>query len=387
VVARPADIYASQNEAGLLASVRPGDGGRLGFLDALRGLAILGVIGLHASLAVGRFPGSGLFKLGEYGVQLFFIISGFTITLAFKGRLKAVSRPNLDFFIRRFLRLAPMFWTGILIYSFLPGREPTNPAISVGWPHYLATLFFVHGWHRETLNSVVPGGWSIAVEATFYLCVPFIAGRIGRPSSAAWFFLASVVAGQAANILARMFLGWHTDPNYSLDSLFLARWFPGQLCFFATGVLLYELCLGESPLRPTRASGCFALALGTLMFLVLLHLGSLFLFLASRLCASISLALIFLGVAWSQPVMVVNAFTRLLGRLSFSCYILHFAVLHYVASWIQGGTPHGSLGFAAVFLATLALTMILAAVTFVALEKPGMRLAHLLTSRMEGSRT
>jgi len=58
-----------------------------------------------------------------------------------------------------------MFWLAIPFFLLLTGKGA--PAWEVA-----TTALFVHGFHPQTINSVVPGGWSIAVEMTFYAVFP-----------------------------------------------------------------------------------------------------------------------------------------------------------------------------------------------------------------------
>src|SRR5947209_15395493 len=90
---------------------------RIEFIDSLRGLAILGVLLVHAGQATAGLS-SAMTKLttaGQYGVQLFFVASAFTLFLSQDSR-KNESHPIRNFFIRRFFRIAPLFYVGIGFY-------------------------------------------------------------------------------------------------------------------------------------------------------------------------------------------------------------------------------------------------------------------------------
>jgi len=149
---------------------------RFQYIDSIRGLAILGVMLFHVSINVkGLNPVfSEALNSGNYGVQLFFIASALTLFMSCYSRFPKEGQPVLFYGIRRFFRIAPLFWIAIVFYQFFysaPGRiflaEDAKP-----W-HVFVTAFFIHGWHPDSVNNIVPGGWSIAVEMTFYLFVPF----------------------------------------------------------------------------------------------------------------------------------------------------------------------------------------------------------------------
>jgi len=98
-----------------------GNKNRLTSLDALRGIAALGVVLYHfTSLFAIKFSytelsaifPSGYSHLGRYGVELFFIISGFVISMSIEN-----SNNVYRFFVSRFSRLFPTFWAAVFISS------------------------------------------------------------------------------------------------------------------------------------------------------------------------------------------------------------------------------------------------------------------------------
>ena len=95
------------------------------FIDALRGLAFLGVLVHHA---VARIPhlNSSVVRVAEQGhegVELFFLVSALTLFFSLDSRRRSERRPTLNFFIRRFFRIAPLFYIGaqlLLLASIEP---------------------------------------------------------------------------------------------------------------------------------------------------------------------------------------------------------------------------------------------------------------------------
>jgi peptidoglycan/LPS O-acetylase OafA/YrhL len=152
---------------------------RLAYLDALRGLAILGVLIVHFSLwlkPAGEAE-KGLMGNGAFGVQLFYVVSAFTICMS----LAADRGPGAlqRFFTRRFFRIAPMFWVAIILSLTLWGLLPRYAAPDgiAPWA-VVATFLMAHGLHPESINSVVFGGWSVGVEVMFYALAPMLFLRI-----------------------------------------------------------------------------------------------------------------------------------------------------------------------------------------------------------------
>ncbi len=102
------------------------DDGRLEFVDALRGIAALGVVAMH----VGRyFPGlptpvAALAEQGARGVQLFFIVSAFTMFLTLDRRRGRDESVVLGFAARRLCRIAPMYYIAVAYYWLTRNPEP-----------------------------------------------------------------------------------------------------------------------------------------------------------------------------------------------------------------------------------------------------------------------
>lgn len=143
-------------------------------IDTMRGIAILMVILVHTSQQVqGVNYLSSIAQYGQMGVQLFFIASAFTLCYSFDVR-KQSNEPLRNFYFRRYFRIAPGYYFGILIYFFI------TALISYGWDsdrdpvNIILNILFLNGLFPDANNTVVPGGWSIGTEMIFYLFFPFL---------------------------------------------------------------------------------------------------------------------------------------------------------------------------------------------------------------------
>ncbi len=144
-------------------------------------MAILLVITSHCGLWV---PAQTVFThfayYGIYGVQLFFVMSAFTLCHSIKKDSELTGRLYAAFMIRRFFRIAPLYYLAIPFYYFISrlwaGSSPTifpQPAM-YNWPSVLVNLLFVNGLCPFANNWVVPGGWTIGCEFLFYAMFPFL---------------------------------------------------------------------------------------------------------------------------------------------------------------------------------------------------------------------
>jgi peptidoglycan/LPS O-acetylase OafA/YrhL len=170
----------------------PAGGAHMVVLDGVRGVAILMVLGVHL---IGDSPaytvlGRAIVKAANYGiwgVDLFFVLSGFLITgLLYDS--KGSSHYFRNFYIRRTLRIFPLYY-GVLALLFivlpvLPTPYPAGLAESArhqGWLWLYASNIYL-AIHRTWALPYVGHFWSLAVEEQFYLIWPIVILSFGRRS-------------------------------------------------------------------------------------------------------------------------------------------------------------------------------------------------------------
>lgn len=147
-------------------------------LDGLRALAVLLVLWDHAPGAVQPAWMSALAKWrnpGNFGVDLFFVLSGFLITRILLAE-RAAGVPVRYFLARRACRIFPIY------YLLLAAMAWTRPSAEVGWSAlYLSNLT---GALFDTPRSGLHHTWSLCVEEHFYalwpLLVSFLPARASR---------------------------------------------------------------------------------------------------------------------------------------------------------------------------------------------------------------
>jgi len=144
--------------------------GRVPFLDAFRAMAISMVISSHFGISGSGFLGS-IFN-GHLGVTLFFVISGFLITLLLLREHDASGRISLRaFYYRRVLRIFPAYYTFVIIGLLLLGLGLT----SVSKGYWIAAASYMMCYMPALSNGwYIEHSWSLAVEEHFYLLWPLI---------------------------------------------------------------------------------------------------------------------------------------------------------------------------------------------------------------------
>ena len=156
-----------------LTSSSHADTSRVFGLDCLRALAIAGVLFAHGfGLLYPQMPAwFGLLGHGGfYGVELFFVLSGFLI-----GRILIRYDSDLGnartvsvFYVRRWFRTLPLFWL-FLVLNVLFETQIKHHSLSAG-------EVLQHGFFLRTLATYhplfFPESWSLAIEEWFYLLFP-----------------------------------------------------------------------------------------------------------------------------------------------------------------------------------------------------------------------
>jgi peptidoglycan/LPS O-acetylase OafA/YrhL len=147
-------------------------------VDGIRAIAVLWVIFFHAWLFqqltipgfidnIYNYPLFYWVTKGDLGVDLFFVISGFLIGGIIFKEIKSSEKFNFKrFYVRRFLRLSPVYIFAIFLNLYFL-KEFGQDNLLKYWPNLLY------------INNYLPGSpmgwtWSLAIEEQFYIIVPFL---------------------------------------------------------------------------------------------------------------------------------------------------------------------------------------------------------------------
>ncbi|MBW7971582.1 acyltransferase [Bradyrhizobium sp. BR 10289] len=341
-------------------------------LDVLRGLAIVGVMAIHVSQS---FPSNihavdYAFLWGWTGVNVFYFVSAMTMCLMWTRRTE--TNPSRKFYIRRVLRIAPLFWLAIPLYLFVNGTGPsTNAPNGIGPLQVILTATFLHGFWPDSVNSVVPGDWSIAAEMTFYLVFPLLITAFG---SRRHLYLALAIVLHLVNVcLFKPFA----------FAAFSAYYGPGHEGFVWNA--LHISFLNQLPVFLTGCALFFGLRDGfatsdAAIFAVFIALS----FIADRVTTShefnyLMINLV-LGAGVAGCIRLALRFQPLeaLGRNSYSMYLSHFAVIAGLRQiW---PLADGLVSLLIAYAVTVALSYLLARATWHLVERHAQDLAHRLTS-------
>ncbi len=317
---------------------------------------------------------------GRHAVELFFVISGFYMAMVLSGRYRSTT----EFYCSRWLRIAvPYYWhlVGIILLSTAAGlffsewlalaawfNNPLERNGIGGLIFALVTNLTIFGqdtllFLRDNIGSglrftrfftsfpdplyaylVMPQCWSVAVELTFYLIVPFL----NRLSTPILFLLLTFSA--LGRLAAYYFAGLDHDP-------WAYRFVPFEMAFFIAGMLGWRLLerLKNNPSQPASLSWSVYVGLCAAIVIV----GWLFrmVYNAMWLVPGEAYAGIFLCLAAALLVPAVftatanHSLDRVIGELSYPIYLNH---LFFVFA-VRAATDHipllaGASGVVVAFL-------------------------------------
>ena len=314
--------------------------GRLGELDALRGLAALAVVLFHFTTRYDAVTGHVDPMLmsvpwGHFGVQFFFGISGFVIFMT----LERTRRP-MDFIVSRFSRLFPAYWAAIAVTTAVvwagPLTELRVPPVTV-----MINLTMLQGLFG--VRSIDGAYWTLLVELSFYAMM-FGLYRMKALSRIEW-----VLVGW----IGLKWLWWLVPGlPYRVGVVLVQEFIP----FFALGICAYRYHAGERTFAAVAPVATFALAT------VLVIDG------ASHFAISVMVTAAFGAFATGRAGWLAWPPLVWLGGVSYTLYLLHENIGWTVINALE---TRGVNSNVAALLAVVFVLGLAAAVTQ-AIERPAM---------------
>lgn len=354
---RPARIPAPRSATGS----EPRKGREIRALTGLRIVAALWVVLFHLSWAPGsaytRFwePLLPLVRHGALGVDLFFVLSGFVITLTYLDKLgpRPSARGSLAFWWARICRIWPVYATVTAIFGLWLAfkaslHQPGPVALQavqpvVDFPHWVEQMLMAQLWHRSSFvgSSWVAPAWSISAEWAAYSLFPLLTLVLWRLRNAS-----PLVTG-ALSVLSMV--PWAVTLEHAVSYQF--SWAVRIAGGFAAGAFL---CLAVRHIPRTERVDRIAarvVVLATAAMLLLLWAdsakpgstngGGLAVLTFPVLVGALALTTRGAGRWLSTDVMVLG------GKISFALYLVHMPVFEIgqaLMDWFPRLAPGTRLG-------------------------------------------
>jgi exopolysaccharide production protein ExoZ len=257
-------------------------------IQALRGIAAVAVVVAHVW---------GVTIAGDYAVNVFFVISGFTMLYASERQFGTVSS-IYPFLIRRFIRIYPIYWLSLILLISIIGIQGAS-----GARHLILSILLL----PEERLPILPPAWTLIIEVYFYLIFSiflFTSRRLSVVLVCFTLFLLACLHGVAYN----SFFYYYTNP---------------MILLFGAGVALANVyCNG------VRVNKLVSLILITVSFLWVLALS-----LHDHndnwrwrvLLLGPPAIMLFIGAVMTAPITLLSwKLLQELGDASYSIYITHW---------------------------------------------------------------
>lgn len=357
------------------------EAGTVPSLDGLRGIAVLWVVLFHYTAlgdaardpwiqAIGAIPlVDAAVRNGYLGVDLFFLISGFLLTLPWFVHAAAGQKApsTREFYARRVRRIVPAYYVqlALLFLLFIP--------LLRGWDYWKRDLYVIlwngvaHAGFLQLTSPLTSGTlavngalWTLAIEAQYYLLLPLLAPLLVRAPvrvtlvafaiAAAWQALAR--HGFDAWIAQQMRWGAHWRWTEETVRHLQLTQLPSYLGHFALGSVLGLAWLQWRD-KPERLRPWLSLAAACAFAMLLVAVGTREAIAGEQtwIVTTLALGILLLASAFGGPIAratLDRGPLAFVGRVSYSAYLYHLPLL---LLWNAHAPGAGSAAFFPLYLA------------------------------------
>ena len=340
-------------------------------VDGLRFLAIFSVVVImHINHYIdeiffkGQFVKEGYWKSiileGGMGVPLFFVISGFILSIPFaRWRLNGEKKVRLkNYYLRRLTRLEPPSIIALTIFFIASVWILHKYYFDQLLPHFIASVFYLHIIIYDSFSWVLPIAWSLEVEVQFYILAPlFFLIFLIRSAIVRWTLCAAIILVSSIH----WFDVWKLPHVFSF------------LHYFFMGILIADLYCSNLVLIKNQRLGFIA---GIISVVGFIFLPSVY-FLPAYLLKLIFIFILFHTVLTNQMmkrIFSVNAIV-IIGGMCYSIYLLHLGILSALGQLImRSGVDYANRNYFILFVFVFAIAvLIISSVFFLLVEKPFMK--------------
>jgi peptidoglycan/LPS O-acetylase OafA/YrhL/uncharacterized membrane-anchored protein len=346
-------------------------------LTGIRGVAAMWVILFHGYAYIGPLLGGPdrvqvpIIRDGYLGVDLFFILSGFVLSLAYSERFQRNFKSGIiEFFFARVWRIFPLHWVCLAIFVLLVEAFPENfwgpGPFTLG--ALVASAALVQDWIPSTALAWNHPAWSLSAEWAAYLLFPLLIVAIGLLRDrrlALCLALVSLLALTLSLSVRDSHTLNHAGPPGIVRCLF--EFSAGALAWKSIPEDVWKTASAEDCNYRRLGEICMALGAAVLLFALALP--------PVQVIAPFAFLMFILGCAlpsWTAGRLFGNTVVVFLGTISFSIYLVHIFVLGCLAVVIDSihiniGDWLARLGVSAAYLP---LVLVTAYLTWRFVERP-----------------
>lgn len=295
---------------------------QLDYIQVLRGIAIIGVIFVHAFQEHHiqnqiHWVLNKISEQGARGVQLFYMISAYSLYYNYFMKNNFSVKKYL---FKRVLRIAPLFYCSYILYNLIYPLI-VGQSINISLSETIFALTFTAGLAPFTYTTIVPGGWSVYVEMLFYILLPLFFMSRDYRNNVLLFFILNIAFGTSI-----LFINYYTNNQYR-EFFFLSIY--AQLPVFILGILAFyhDFNLIDKKNKFYENLLHVSLVLVILLKFIIVKIPDYFVF----SCAFYFLIIAFKKIKFNSLFWKAMA---QIGNLSFGIYLFHFFVL-YILSYLN----------------------------------------------------
>jgi len=358
---------------------------RLEGIDILRGLAIILVVAYHFFELLGlqdHFLYTYFSHLGQLGVPLFFIISGYLIYRSIEHNIttKGIKKGLKTYFLHRLFRIMPAYIVNFFILFFLAiyilhtmDTWSTSFIIKQIFTHLTFTSYFLYKTSGLGINGAY---WTLSIEMLWYFIAPLFFLYIKKDRYYLFLIVLAIV------YLLSIDLQWldnilnldASKPNYLALQYFYSFQLPAQILYFIAGIFIY---------KHMQKTYTFSSVTRYILFLLLLlffyYLSNQKFFLESFFVKNMIIVVIvsILFILFYQHYSSSLIPLAWIGKISYSMYLWHMPILalmhHYhtlsiFSLWIN-------------FLLFSSILLLISSMSYYLIEESGFKLRKKLENQ------
>ena len=324
-----------------------------------------GILGL-------KLPEEFLFVKNYFGlgVPIFFVISAFSLYLSTTRRIGTQNWIKA-FYIRRFMRVAPLFYFMCLVYILY---VPLRFGVFINWENIILNITFIYNLFPGKHESIVWAGWTLGVEMLFYVILPIIMVKVRTFIGTTLLLIVSVIA-------SNYFFGYISKtidvPSYAYMS------FIGSFAIFIYGVVAFNIYVYlksiDEKFRSTYLLMFYVLLIAMIFVCVIFYNRFSEIFYNRSYYWGVVFMLLTLTQCLKPMPIFDNTLFRRCGDLSFSIYLVHPIVIYNLSSiykYIYSTIGFDGLSFVICCLITLGVVYPLSVVLNKFIETKGVHIAE-----------